>query len=123
MAPAKQMLQTWVHMLQLARCKYYLKELPWGARIPFTKGPLNCLGIFPSFVFFINSFAQSSFCMAIPHRSIGEWLRNIDEDLEVYRGEFEELGYNLKFLMETATRLLVESEVESVHLPDRTRDM
>ena len=61
--------------------------------------------------------------MAILHRSIGEWLRNIDEDLEVYRGEFEELGYNLNFLMETATRLLVESEVESVHLPDRTRDM
>jgi hypothetical protein len=51
--------------------------------------------------------------MAIPHRSIGEWLRNIDADLQVYVAKFEELGYNLKFLLATATRLL-QSELETV---------
>lgn len=36
--------------------------------------------------------------------SIREWLRNTHADLEVYSAQFEELGYNLQFLMETVAR-------------------
>ena len=35
------------------------------------------------------------------NHSIREWLRDIHADLEVYMPVFEELGYNLQFLMET----------------------
>ena len=42
------------------------------------------------------------------NHSIREWLRDIHADLEIYMPVFEELGYNLQFLMETATCLLNE---------------
>ena len=71
----------------------------------FTKGALNCLEIYHSFVFPVTPLLNPFRRMAIPHRSIGEWLRNIDADLEVYAAEFEELGYNLKFIIATVTCL------------------
>jgi hypothetical protein len=101
MAPMQQMLPIWVHMLQdrnLSEEQCHSAFRSQSKDSLFTKGPLNCLEMSPS-------FAQPLPCMAIPHRSVGEWLRNIDEDLEVYRGEFEELGYNLKFMIATVTCL------------------
>ena len=50
--------------------------------------------------------------MVIPH-SIRQWLRDIHADLEGYVADFEELGYNPQFLMETETRWF-KADVEFV---------
>ena len=66
----------------------------------------NCI----DHLFLLSNFCRSvSTCMAGSHssnHSIREWLRDIHADLEVYLPVFEELGYNLQFLMETVARLL-----------------
>ncbi len=42
------------------------------------------------------------------HSSIGEWLRTIHPDLEMYADKFQEMGYNPEFLRKADTLNLHE---------------